>query len=377
MKRWQKIALSIVALFAVPALALAATIQSGNTYSLASGETLDGALYAAAGTVNVDGTVNGDVVVTGGTVTISGTVNGDVLAAGGTVSVIGSISGDVRITGGQLTIATTVPGDVNAAGGSLTLESSSVVQGDVLAAGGDQMLHGRIEGQLRVAGGNILIDGPVNGNVRAYVGMLELSDKAALGGDLRYTSEKEAKIADGASIAGVTEFDKETYQYGMGLLGIGILAWVIKFAALLTAALVFAAGFKKYTTHIVAVSRQQMGKQLITGLLVLVVTPIVFGILLATVLGSLLGIVLLAFYILLMLMGYIYAGIIFGALMMRYLKKGYPENGDWISALLGVIVLQLIALIPVLGWLVALFLFVLALGTLSTHKWMMLRGHKE
>ncbi|USN53491.1 MAG: polymer-forming cytoskeletal protein [Candidatus Nomurabacteria bacterium] len=374
MKRWQKIVLSVAGVFLIPGIALAATIQSGNTYTLATSETLEGALYVAAGTVNVDGTVNGDVMVAGGTVTISGTVNGDVLATGGTVSVTGSVSEDIRLAGGQLTIATTVPGDVTVAGGSVTLEDNAEVMGDVLVAGGDQMLHGKIHGKVRAAGGDITLAGSIDGDVRVYAGALSVADGAVVNGDLTYSSEHEASIAAGANIVGTVHYDKTTYRLSYGLLGLTIVSLIIKFLALMVAAVVVAAGFRRYSEKIVHLGRMQIGKQFVIGLLVFIVTPIAFAILFSTVIGSMLGLLLLSIYIAVLIGAGIFAGILFGAMGMRFLKKDYPENGDWVSALLGVLVLQLIVLIPIVGWLVGCFFFLLALGSICTDKWVTIRG---
>ena len=59
--------------------------RSGDTLTVAAGETVPNDLYAFAGTVRIDGTVDGDLVASGGLVDVTGTVTGDVLAAGGSV----------------------------------------------------------------------------------------------------------------------------------------------------------------------------------------------------------------------------------------------------------------------------------------------------
>ena len=57
------------------------------TYTLESGETLEGSLIVFGGVVNVeeDATVNGDLVVFAGNVTVDGTVTGSLLVVGGVV----------------------------------------------------------------------------------------------------------------------------------------------------------------------------------------------------------------------------------------------------------------------------------------------------
>jgi cytoskeletal protein CcmA (bactofilin family) len=79
----------------------------GGTYSLESGESLDGSLLILGGTANLDegSVVEKDVTVIGGTINVNGQVKGDVSVVGGMVS-LGStavIGGDVNTLAGQLT----------------------------------------------------------------------------------------------------------------------------------------------------------------------------------------------------------------------------------------------------------------------------------
>ncbi|MFH0853217.1 MAG: polymer-forming cytoskeletal protein [bacterium] len=374
MKHWHKISLLIAVFLLIPTITLAATIKSGNTYTLAADQTLDGSLYVGAGIINVNGTVNGDVVVGGGTVTISGTVNGDILASGGTVSVTGTVTEDVRVAGGQITLSTHVPGDVNAIGGSITIEDSAVVEGDLLSAGGDINLNGTVNGEIRVAGGDLVIAGTVQGDVLAYVGQLTVGGSAVLGSDLTYSSSHEARIDGGSSIAGEVTFDKTAYHLTLGLLGATIIGWLIKFVAMIVAAVVLATLLRKYTKQTVEIGRTQFWKQLLIGLGGLIATPIVIAILMTTMIGGILGAILIPLYLLMLILAAVYAGIIFGAWGFRYLNKNHPVNGNWLSALVGVLALQLISLIPVVGWIIGFGFFVVALGSLSTHKWQVIRN---
>ncbi len=96
---------------AFPASALAAgpedgRIVLGGTFTLGSGESL-----------------NGDLVVVGGNVTLEAgsTVNGNVFMLGGNGSAAGEIRGDVSMIGGNLSLLATavVRGNVNTFGGNI------------------------------------------------------------------------------------------------------------------------------------------------------------------------------------------------------------------------------------------------------------------
>ena len=87
-------------------------LRTGNTVTIAAGETVSNDVYAFAGTVRVDGTVDGDLVASGGLVDVTGTVTGDVLAAGGSVNITGTVGGDTRIAGGTLSVGGAIKEDL-------------------------------------------------------------------------------------------------------------------------------------------------------------------------------------------------------------------------------------------------------------------------
>src|SRR5918993_2432576 len=99
-------------------------LRSGESVTVAAGETISSDLYAFAGTVRIDGTIDGDLIASGGLVDVTGTVTGDVLAAGGSVNITGTVNGDTRIAGGTLSVGGTDQEDLLAAAGQLPATSS-------------------------------------------------------------------------------------------------------------------------------------------------------------------------------------------------------------------------------------------------------------
>ena len=83
----------------------------GGTYTLASGEILDGDLVLMGGAVTIEtnATVEGDVAVIGGTADIDGKVNGDIIALGGAINLgpHAEIDGDATAIGGIIDRAPT------------------------------------------------------------------------------------------------------------------------------------------------------------------------------------------------------------------------------------------------------------------------------
>ena len=214
-RRSSKTAVVFAGLFVLLAagLALAQTatekLRTGDSVTVAAGETLAHDLYAFGGTVRIEGTVDGDLVATGGSIDVTGSVTGDVLAAGGNVSIGGTVVGDVRIAGGTITVGGSVTEDVVATGGQLTLTSSGTVGEDLLAATG-----------------RLSIDGAVTRDVIARTGTY--SKTGTIGGteDVRITSEPSTP--SGPAVA-PTPADRaiDAVRHFLVVLAVGaILIWL-------------------------------------------------------------------------------------------------------------------------------------------------------
>ncbi len=98
------------------------SLVMGNTYRLASGDTLNDSLTIMGGTATLerDSTVNGDVSVLGGTLDVDGTINGDISVMGGAVRLNDNavVHGSISEFGGSISRASTaqVDGSTNRTG---------------------------------------------------------------------------------------------------------------------------------------------------------------------------------------------------------------------------------------------------------------------
>jgi cytoskeletal protein CcmA (bactofilin family) len=138
-------------------------LRTGNTVTIAAGETVSNDLYAFAGTVRVDGTVDGDLIASGGLVDVTGTVTGDVLAAGGSVNITGTVGGDARIAGGSLSVGGAIMEDLLATGGQLAVTSSGTIGEDLIAGTGQLTIDGAVTGDVLARTGTYSKGGTIGG----------------------------------------------------------------------------------------------------------------------------------------------------------------------------------------------------------------------
>jgi cytoskeletal protein CcmA (bactofilin family) len=372
--------LAVIATFLLAGPVAAGDFRGDDSVTVGADEAVDDDLYVGAGTVSIAGTVNGDATVAGGTVSVRGTVNGSLNVAGGTVDVLGDVTGAVRVSGGTVSIAGSVGRDVVLFGGTATIESGAEIGGDLAGATGTLTVGGTVGGDLLAGAGTIEIIGTVNGSVDVGVGMLTLAPSAVVGGDLTYTSEEEATIADGAQIGGEVErrepeavddggptiADNPVVSYlglllGMLLLGWGLLAVRPRLAlgsaeALRTAPLVvLGIGFGAL-----------IGQFVLFGLLILV------GALVAALVGPLGGAFFLAAIVLLLLIVLL---ILLSAvpLAMAIGRAVLPNASSYLAYLAGAAILCLVLIVagyvPVLGGVLFLLVWILGLGAFIVYSW--------
>lgn len=198
-------------------LGLASPVAAGDfrgdgSVTVAEGETVDDDLYIGAGTATIVGTVTGDATIGAGTVTVTGTVEGSLNVAGGTVDVLGDVGGAVRISGGTARVAGSVGRDVVVVGGTVTIDSGAEVGGEVAGGVGTMTMAGTVAGDLLVAAGTLEVTGTVEGSLDVTVGELVIGSEAVINGGVRYASDREARIADGAQIGGTVERSEASFD---------------------------------------------------------------------------------------------------------------------------------------------------------------------
>lgn len=360
-------------LLIIPFVSFAAEFRTGEQPSFSSGETIQNDLYMAGGNVTAGGSVQGDLAAAGGNVLLNGPVSADVFAAGGTITMLGEVTGDIRFGGGNVTVQGAVAGDIVGAAGQVSLVGPSI-GGDVAVAGGAITIDAPVSGTVRVGGGDIRINAPITGNVFVQAEKLTLGPKAVLNGNLTYTATEPAMLEDGAVVRGETEFNERPTRATKAGVTAGLLAlfslWMIaKFLMLLVGASALAYFFHRYTRELVATAMMQPWTEVLRGLIVMIVLPVVSFILLATVIGIPLGIIGLLAYAMLCIFAHLASPILLGSVLHKWIKKpaGYVVN--WKTVLLGVTVFFFLGLIPFLGWIAKALICLLTLGAALNIKW--------
>jgi cytoskeletal protein CcmA (bactofilin family) len=211
--------IALALLLTVAAPVAAADFRAGDQVTIAAGETIAEDVYLAAGTSTIEGTIQGDLIVAGGIVDMRGTVTGSVNVAGGNVTIAGNVDGALRILGGNVTVSGQVGRDVVAAAGNVVISSGASVGADVAGGVGRLEVAGTVDGDVLAGAGELTIRGSVGGDVDAEVGQLRIESGASVAGNVRYGSERDAQVAQGAQIGGTVERRDPQFVADRSLLG--------------------------------------------------------------------------------------------------------------------------------------------------------------
>lgn len=374
----KKLSILLISLFVllIPLVASAAkTNQTAETvYLLGAEENFEGNLFQAASDLTIEGRVAGDIFAAGNKVTINGEISGSVFAAAQEI-IIGDrakISGNLYLAASTISFAGQAENNLYAFGSIINSSDKSNVAQDFYAFGGNLNISGEIKRDLRGSTGTAVLKTTVGRDVQFYdINKLNLEKGTAIGGNLTYRSENNAQIADGVTIGQKTEKLKPVTTKKEK--GNAILDWFAKavyglFAFLITALLIVFV-FPNKTKMISESIAQKFGINLLAGLIILIVAPIISLMLFFTLIGIPVAFILLIVYGVILYIGKLFVGVIAGRYLIdKFFPKWNKKTRLIIGTLKGAGVIYVLTLIPILGGIIGFLATLLALGAIWTER---------
>jgi len=237
------------------------------------------------------------------------------------------------------------------------------VAGDVVVLDGPVRIAGRATGNVIAVSGPIRITGRVDGDVAAVSDRAVLAPTARVGGDL-LSGDERPLVAQGARVDGsVKDEDWADALSSPGWGFAGPLAWwlAVTVSTLLVGALLLLLAPRMLAAAEHS-GRQRPWPAVGWGVLVAIALPIVAVLALVTLVGIPFGVALLLALVPVMLVAYVTSAWILG-------RRVVGERSPWLALLAGWGILRLLALIPVVGFLVGLVATVFGLGALVVALW--------
>lgn len=353
--------LIFLALFlAIPMVSLAETVvRTGESVSIESDQVVESDFYAAGKSVMHSGEVKGDMYAVGASVTINGPIGGDLTLFGGAINVNSDVADDVRLISGESIISGNVKGDVFVMGGILKVLSSASIDGNVYFYGGEAEISGPVKGSVMGTAESFRVDSRIDGGVDVVASRgLVLGDRASVEGDIRYQSITEITRAQQAVVNGevirntANSATEKSSNFNV------VPAFILIFATLCLF-LFFKDGIGKLINDILNLP----ARATLIGLATFFAGPPAAILMIITVLGSLVGFMLLFGLIVVYLVTLPIMVMVLGGLTMRLTMK--DNDLSLITVVVGFVTFAILVMVPVVGPILILGTFILTLGGLA------------
>lgn len=349
----------------------AAVIKSNTKIIVQNQEVFEENTYLAGGKLNVSGQFRQDLFLIGGEVDFDGIVEGDLLILGGKVNLSGQVFGDTRIVSGESFIKSALSGDLVIIGGKTFLDNQSKLESDIIVASGEIEQNAILNDSTKLIAGKINFNGQTEHNLEITTQSLYLGDQSKIA-NLTYYSPSPLQKSDSAQITGQTFYNQIAHLKDVSVIKHTFLNlitfWVLlKFFTILILAFVLAYVFRIFTQKVVDLSWNSFGKSLLVGVLLTLISPIIFVLLFVSLIGLPMAFVFLFVWIFFMIIATVMSSIMVGALLKKILKKENHYVINFSAVAIGVILLTLIEFIPIFGDLTKLILNFVAFGSIARY----------
>lgn len=359
----------ILALAVVSATGLAGSVapQNGNAV-VPEDVTVDDDYFAARNTVTLLGRITGDTFAAGEDVKVAGKLDGDLFAVGQNVDVGDTVAGSLRLAGQSAQVRGSVGRNAAMAGNQVTFLPGSTVAGNVLAAGNNVKVDGKVGGVFRAGGNNVAIGGEIGRNVEVSANTLVILSGAKIEGDVICRSQNPPQVQPGAQVNGTVRHIPTVPAPQVQPTAVDLFwSWLSRLVALLVIAAVAVLFMPRALPRAAEVLRTKPWASLGWGALGFFAPLPVVILLFATIIGRSLGWALLFSYVSFLAAGLIFAkvipGLLLGTLVLKRVFHLQRFHAVW-AVLLGALILELLTIIPSVGWLVQLGLVWLTIGAL-------------
>ncbi len=344
----------------------AVTLQVGENFEIK--ETLLDDAYVMAAKADIDADINGDLYITGGQVTVNGNILEDLVVGGGKVTVNGNVTGDIRVLGGQIMINGNVGDDVVGAGGQIDISRDSVIGGSVLAGTGVLTIDGKVLEDVRGGIGAFILNGVVERNIMITVeDTIDIDENAYIGGNLKYSALIEGNVPSGV-VKGETSFNAfEKENVVEELTYFFLLEKFVNFLAAVLLMVFMVLLMPKMLINGGKLANENVLRSFGIGLLTVIAAFIGFIILMITIVGIPFALILMSLMIIVVYLAKIFTCAWIGSYFLNYKRKVSVTKLFSVLTLI-LFAYYLVGMIPFIGWIINIALFLIGVGTVVVTK---------
>lgn len=312
--------------------------------------------------VKLEDTVNGDSAIAGNLIDINGNIDGIGFIAGQTVNVNGNLEYGF-LAGQNINVNGKIAKNIYAAGETITIGKDANIGRDLFLAGNNVILNGNLQRNISISANSITIEKgtTINGNITVEASNINIEDNATIKGTLNYNKNAKTDINKNANIGKITKYENiqnQTKEIKTAKILQSILNMVVVF---LVITILIPKTFNK-TNEIYEKKNSNYIKNIGIGFLILICVPVISFLLLVSNIGISLGLILAGLYAIAIYLSFIVSGYLLGNLVFAKLMKLNTNN--YLSGIIGIILLKLLMIIPALGTIICLIALTLGLATI-------------
>jgi cytoskeletal protein CcmA (bactofilin family) len=185
----------------LPQQAGAADVRRGRSVMIPAGDVVHNDLIVAGPAVRIDGTVEGDVIAFTRNLTVTGHVTGDVIGFAGETVIDGIVDGNVRVFSRSVILQGTVSKNVTAFANTVDLVSKANVGGGMIVFAGEADLDGKMQRDLLGMIGRADLDGVIGGQAWIRGGTLTVASNAEIRGPATFEGPQQPVVESGAKLS--------------------------------------------------------------------------------------------------------------------------------------------------------------------------------
>lgn len=321
-------------------------------------------------------TIQRDAFVAGYDVGLTGVVQGDAHLAGFNVRDNAQVLGDIYAAGFSVDIAGSTGGDLTAMGNTVSVASAAPVAGNVRLAGALVKVSAPVGGAALITARNLTLDAPIAGDLNFFGESISFGPNAKVSG--KVTIQAPAEIAVPATVAAADRVSFQqlvapdyasqagkTAEHVVNSFWPAVWATGLWWLLLFVVGLAFIALSPKFVGGMQAVTERRPFRTLGLGFLAFASAIGLIPISAITLVGLLVTPLFILFAVVMCALAYLAGVYLFGGRVVGVLTKLDTVAKRAAALAVSIVVAGLLAMVPVVGWLITLLIVVFGYGAMA------------
>lgn len=306
--------------------------------------------------------VNGSSVTAGANnATTTGTVKGINMVFGNNVD-HRSVSDYAILAGNSLKVTGNILNDGFVMGNVINFDKDFKINRDLVILGNAVSLKGNVTRDVTIFASSVNIsEAKISGNVTIKATSITIEDDVVISGKLTYNEDAKQNISNEADIITVEKTEKlTTIDFGTKVKTF-IISYLSTLALFAILALVVPALFKRIKTKNKNIKLSDLISNLGYGAIFLIIIPILFAVLLCTIIGIQVAIFAIIAYVVIIWLSLLIFGYLIGNIIWeKYIKK---DENILLEGLVGISIIEIVSIIPYVGGIIIFIALLMGIGT--------------